>query len=143
MTKDIETVVRQCQMCQSVQSVPPVSPLHPWSWPTRPWTRLHLDCAGPIDGKMVLVLVDAHSKWIEAVWTPNATSATVIEELREQFARFGIPETLVTDNGTCFVSEEFEAFLRPVFKEDETTLIIIGAVLGGLAGLIQYFIFFY
>lgn len=38
---------------------------------------------------------------------------------------------------------EFESFLRPVFKEDETTLIIIGAVLGGLAGLIQYFIFFY
>jgi uncharacterized membrane protein YheB (UPF0754 family) len=38
---------------------------------------------------------------------------------------------------------EFEAFLRPVFKEDETTLIIIGAVLGGLAGLLQFFIFFY
>ncbi len=38
---------------------------------------------------------------------------------------------------------EFEAFLRPVFKEDETTLIIVGAVLGGLAGLLQYFIFFY
>ncbi len=37
---------------------------------------------------------------------------------------------------------EFESFLRPVFKEDETTLIIVGAVLGGLAGLVQYFIFF-
>ncbi len=38
---------------------------------------------------------------------------------------------------------EFESFLRPVFKEDETTLILIGALLGGLAGLLQYFIFFY
>jgi uncharacterized membrane protein YheB (UPF0754 family) len=38
---------------------------------------------------------------------------------------------------------EFESFLRPVFKEDETTLIIIGALLGGLAGMLQYFIFFY
>ena len=38
---------------------------------------------------------------------------------------------------------EFEAFLRPVFKEDETTLIIVGAVLGGVAGLIQYFVFLY
>lgn len=37
---------------------------------------------------------------------------------------------------------EFESFLRPVFKEDETTLIIVGAILGGLAGLVQYFIFF-
>lgn len=38
---------------------------------------------------------------------------------------------------------EFESFLRPVFKEDETTLIIIGAIIGGFAGLIQFFIFFY
>lgn len=38
---------------------------------------------------------------------------------------------------------EFEEFLRPVFKEDETTLIVIGAMLGGLAGLVQYFFFFY
>lgn len=38
---------------------------------------------------------------------------------------------------------EFESFLRPVFQEDETTLIIIGAVIGGLAGLLQYLILFY
>jgi uncharacterized membrane protein YheB (UPF0754 family) len=38
---------------------------------------------------------------------------------------------------------EFESFLRPVFQEDETTLIIIGALLGGLAGMLQYLIFFY
>lgn len=39
--------------------------------------------------------------------------------------------------------EEFEAFLRPVFKEDEFKLIIIGAILGGIAGLLQYFVAFY
>ena len=40
---------------------------------------------------MILVIIDAHSKWIEAVHTANATSTTVIEELREKFAQFGIP----------------------------------------------------
>ena len=34
-----------------------------------------------------------------------------MEELRPLFAKFGIPETIVTDNGTCFVSAEFESFL--------------------------------
>ena len=60
---------------------------------------------------MILVLIDAHLKWIEAVCTPNATSAAVIDELRTLCAQFGLPETIVSDNGTCFVSAEFEAFL--------------------------------
>ena len=71
-----------------------------------PWARLHLDYAGPVQGKMILVLIDAHSKWIEAVCTPSATSSAVIEELRTLLAQFGIPETIVTDNGSCFVSAE-------------------------------------
>jgi len=41
----------------------------------------------------------------------NATSATITEVCREWFAQFGLPETLETDNGTCFVGSEFEAFL--------------------------------
>lgn len=83
-----------------------------WSWPTRPWARLHIDYAGPFQGKMILVLIDAHSKWIEATCTQNATSAAVIDELRSLFARFGLPETIISDNGTCFVSEEIEVFFR-------------------------------
>ena len=112
ITKDIEEAVRGCAECQLHQAMPPPAPLYPWSWPSRPWARLHLDYAGPVQGKMFLVLIDAHSKWIEAFCTPNATSSTVIEELRTTFARFGLPETVVTDNGTCFVSAEFEAFLE-------------------------------
>ena len=61
---------------------------------------------------MFLILIDAHSKWIEAFHTPNATSSAVIEELRTVFAKFGLPETIVTDNGSCFTSEEFEQFLK-------------------------------
>ena len=112
ITKDIENTVRHCSECQQHQSTPPVAPLHPWAWPTRPWARLHLDYAGPVQGKMILVLIDAHSKWIEAVCTPSATSSVVIEELRTLFAQFGIPETIASDNGSCFVSAEFEAFLE-------------------------------
>ena len=44
---------------------PSVAPLHSWEWPSTPWTRLHIDFAGPFKGHMFLVLVDAHSKWLE------------------------------------------------------------------------------
>lgn len=52
------------------------------------------------------------SKWIEAIAVNNGTSATTIEKLRMVFATHGLPDVLVSDNGTCFTSEEFGEFLR-------------------------------
>ena len=97
---------------QHNQSTPLAAPLNPWSWPTHPWAQLHLGFAGPFLGRMFLILRDAHSKWIEAYETASATSTVVMQELRTTFARFGLPETIVTDNGTCFVSSEFEEFFQ-------------------------------
>ena len=78
----------------------------------QPWVRIHADCAGPFLGKMYLILIDAHLKWIEVHITTSATSSVIIEKMRSTFATFGIPDTLVTDNGTNFTSAEFEEFLK-------------------------------
>ena len=104
--------IRLCHSCQVNQSSPPSTPLQPWVWPTRPWAKLHLNYAGPFLGKMFLILHDAHSKWIEVFCVASATSNATIECLRQTFAQFGIQETVVTDNGTCFVRAEFESFLK-------------------------------
>ena len=109
---DIEESVGGCYEYQQNQSTPPAAPLNPWSWPTRPWAWLHLDFACPFLGWMFLILIDAHSKWIEMYETASATSTVVMQELRTIFSRFGLPETIVTDNGTCFVSSEFKEFLQ-------------------------------
>ena len=110
--KDIEQAVKSCSQCQTNQSLPQIAPLHPWRWPTRPWSRLHADFAGPIQGQMLLVLIDAHSKWIEAHPMSTITSTATAQCCRKVFATFGVPEVLVTDNGPSFVSEEFEQFLK-------------------------------
>ena len=112
METEIEHLVATCTPCQLQQSKPPVAPLNPWSWPTRPWTRLHLDFAGPVQGKMFLILIDSHSKWIEVMITTGSTSAIVTQALKTWFAQFGLPEMVVTDNGPGFASEEFEVFLQ-------------------------------
>ena len=106
----IEKMVKQCQICQQNQSSPPVAPLQPWNWPTRPWSRLHIDFAGPVEGKMVLIVIDAHSKWIEAIPVSAATSSLTIQQLRKLFAQFGVPDTVVSDNGTQFTANEFREF---------------------------------
>lgn len=104
-------MTQKCENCQTVSPTAISSPLHFWPWPTQPWSRLHIDFAGHIQGQMVLVVIDAHSKWIEALPMSQATSSNTIEALRKLCAQFGIPNTIVTDYGTTFVSSEFEEYL--------------------------------
>jgi len=72
---------------------------------------IHLDYAGPINGKMFLIVFDAHSKWMKVEIVNSASQAT-IECSRMIFTRFGLPEVMVTDNGTCFTSSEFQEFAQ-------------------------------
>ena len=112
MDMSIEKSVKLCSSCQQSQPSPPQAPLHPWNWPTRPWSRLHADYAGPVEGKMLLIVIDAHSKWIEATPVSAATAGTTVQQLRKLFAQFGLPETIVSDNGPQFAAEEFERFCK-------------------------------
>ena len=53
-----------CYLSESPED-PSCSPLNPWEWPGRPWSRMHVDYAGPFMGKMFLLIIDAHSKWMD------------------------------------------------------------------------------
>lgn len=112
LDKDIQNLVKTCQACQAVKRAPPVAPLHPWVWPSRPWQRLHLDFAGPFQGSMFLIGVDAFSKWPEVQMMTTTTASATLDVLREWFACHGIPEQVVTDNGTQFTSEVFATFTK-------------------------------
>ena len=112
MDADLEQKVQQCSPCQENHKSPPEAPLHSWEWPHKPWVRLHLDYAGPFLGKMFLFVIDAQSKWIEAFPMNTSTSSATIEKLRITFATHGLPEIVVTDNGSNFVGREFETFLK-------------------------------
>ena len=61
---------------------------------------------------MFLIVIDAHSKWMEVEMVNSATAQATIEHLRAIVARFDLPEVVVTDNGTCFTSSEFQKFTQ-------------------------------
>ena len=110
--KDIEFCVKECAICQSSRKMPPVAPLHPWVRPEKPWMRVHLDYAGPFEGKMFLLIIDSYSKWLDVHPTSSSTSATTIELLRKSFSYLGLPEVIVSDNAATFTSDEFSEFVK-------------------------------
>lgn len=51
-------------------------------------------------------------------------------------------ENMLEEKMAGLTEKEFEGFLRPVFQEDEWILILVGAVLGMAAGILQYIFLF-
>ena len=107
MDEDIVDRVKSCNQCQLTRHAPQSAP---WEWPDHPWVRLHIDYAGPYLGKWFLVVVDAHSKWLEVKIVNSATTTSTIDHLRSLFATHGLPEMIVSDNGSVFTSIEFQEF---------------------------------
>lgn len=111
MDEAIEAIARKCQACAAAAKAPTKVPLAAWPTPAGPWERVHADYAGPVNGQMYLIMVDAFSRWPEVVRMSRATTETTITAIGSACARLGVMETLVTDNGTPFTSAAFEQFL--------------------------------
>lgn len=109
--KHIEDLIRNCHICAENRNMP-TKITHHWIRPNKAWSRLHMDYAGPFQGKTFLILIDSFSKWPEVKIVPDMSSATLIKILRDIFAEQGLPDTIVSDNGRSFVSEEFQKYCK-------------------------------
>ncbi|BHF72217.1 hypothetical protein SprV_0401528100 [Sparganum proliferum] len=107
---NIDDLVRRCSRCQQAAKMPPRQPPVPWELPERTWSRVHIDFAGPFNGVSYLILVDAYSKWPEIAPLNPATASATIAFLRRIFSQHGLPEDLVSDNDSQFISSSFEDF---------------------------------
>ena len=110
-------MVRRCEACQRFATKPhaPATALNmlPVSWPFAQWG---LDMVGPLTKSAhgghtyLLVAVDKFTKWIEATPVTNQAATTAVNFFKGIICRFGVPHSIITDNGTNFASEEFKKF---------------------------------
>ena len=56
--------------------------------------------------------MESHTKWVEIFQVPSTSSTVTIQCLQTTFARFGLPQTIVSDNGSSFTSTEFQKFVK-------------------------------
>ncbi|XP_059061669.1 uncharacterized protein K02A2.6-like [Achroia grisella] len=111
MSAAIERAVLNCQTCQRHRAANPREPLVPHPIPRLPWEIVAADIF-EFKNKYYLLVVDYYSKFLEVTQIPNLFSSSVIHVMKDIFSRFGIPEKLVTDNGTQFTSQEFCNFSK-------------------------------
>ena len=51
-------------------------------------------------------MVDKFTKWIEAKLVKTAESGHVIDFISGDVHRYGVPHSIITDNGTNFAADE-------------------------------------
>lgn len=79
--------------------------------PEQTWEQIHIDHAGPLEGHMLLIIMEVKTKWLEVVQVTSTSSSATIMVLQSIFTRFGLPKYLVCNNGPGFIREEFSEFL--------------------------------
>lgn len=109
MSAEIRQFVENCNVCASLQAKQPTQPLQLLETPERPWQRVATDIF-TISSRNYLVTVDYFSQYFEVDYLEQMTSEAIINKLKANFARHGIPDTLISDNGPQLVSQEFQQF---------------------------------
>jgi hypothetical protein len=116
--KDAKDIVRKCEACQRFASrphVPAAAELQPipLAWPFAQWGlnmvgKLHKSWPG--GHVYMLVAVDKFTKWVEAALVTTQDPTAAINFIKSIVFRFGVPHSIITDNGTNFTSKEFKNY---------------------------------
>ncbi|XP_060769073.1 uncharacterized protein K02A2.6-like [Neoarius graeffei] len=109
MGKQIETTVGQCSICQERRGANPREPLLSHNIPERPWKVVDTDLF-TWNTQAFIIIVDYYSRFFKMARLTSYTSSAVISKLKSAFAHHGIAETVISDNGPCYSSEEFRRF---------------------------------
>ena len=109
MHKNIEDFISSCSICKSYQTDQQKEPMISNEIPSRPWEKVGCDLFD-FEDKHYLVCVGYYSDYFEVDRIFGKKGKEVISRLKSQFARHGIPDQLISDNGPPFSSREFQEF---------------------------------
>lgn len=120
MHEYITKYVRNCEICRATKPTNEiqVAPMGSRVTSDRAWQALFVDFVGPFPRSKqgfvyLFVVVDAFSKFVRIHPVRTATAKCVIRFLeRDIFLLFGVPDRIVSDNGSQFVSREYRKFLE-------------------------------
>ena len=117
LNRDILQYCRSCSTCQKEGAPKRRAMLQPLPAVDQPFKRIAIDIVGPLPRtkqgfKYILTVIDHSTRFPLAVPLKETSAKTVAEALQNHvFCMFGLPEELISDQGTNFTSEVMAALL--------------------------------
>jgi hypothetical protein len=114
--EDVKDIVRKCEACQCFASRPHAPAAELQSIPlSRPFAQWGLDMVGKLHKSWpgghvyMLVAVNKFTKWVEAAPVTTQDSTVAINFIKSIVFCFGVPHSIIADNGKNFTSKEFKS----------------------------------
>jgi transposase InsO family protein len=101
MTAQVKDRVRSCSICNAFRHQQQKETLKPHEIPGLPWQVIGTDLF-EYGGHTYLVVTDFYSKYFELELLRQSTATCLINNLKKIFARFGIPDEVISDNGSQY-----------------------------------------
>ena len=112
INKQIEDMTNKCEACSKNRPKQQKEPMTIHPLPSLPWNKVGTEVFEH-KGNHYLILVDYYSNFVEVAPLQHDTkSVTVFKHIKANIARYGIMETLISDNGPQFVSDAFAKFVK-------------------------------
>ena len=109
--QDVANHCRTCEVCQKAQGkrYGARAEMIPLPLIEKPFQRIAMDIVGPLPrsnngNRYILTICDYATRYPEAIPIPNTEAITIAKELVSVFARVGIPDEILTDQGSNFMS---------------------------------------
>jgi transposase InsO family protein len=117
---DAIEIVKSCEACQfhAKQIHQPAQGLQtiPLSWPFEVWG---LDILGPFPRtlggyRFLFIAVDKFTKWVEVEAMRTISARSAVKFIKCLVCRFGVPNRIITDNGSQFTSGLFKSYCTDI-----------------------------
>ena len=108
LSKQLEDLVNKCTTCTKERVNAPESAI-PSELPDRPWQKIAADLF-ELKGQPYLLVSDYFSRYVEVAKLSRTTSPDIVVHLKSMFARHGIPDQVLSDNGPQFSASSFAKF---------------------------------
>ena len=109
LNKEIENHVMTWEPCKTISRSQQKEPAILMEIPNRPWQKLGVDIFFQV-GKWYLLIAENYSKFPVIHSLPSLTPKDVISAVSSSISVFGIPDEIISDNGSQFVTKEYHDF---------------------------------
>ena len=120
LRSDVVKLCKSCHVCQMVgkpNQKPPSAPLKPIPAVGEPFSRVLIDCVGPLPktksgNQFLLTIMCMSTRFPEAVPLRNIKAHTILKALIKFFTFVGLPKFIQSDQGSNFMSEIFQQMMH-------------------------------